>query len=320
MAVVPTITSITNTGSQLRITGRIAFDSSYVTGGEPLTARSIRLSQIDSINLQAESGYFFQTVYPTVRPPSVNLMVFEGGLSAFTPAGSNANTSAGTPAGTNGTSAVTGTAAAQIWTAGAYTPGGSNSSSLVTGTADAQAFTGTAPLTNLDLATPAFSGTGLTAAGQVITTTDNQTMTLNQCAGMWLVSATEATAPNLIKSNTAVSGAPAVLTVYGSANTDAGAYKIVKHAAPVGTNGSSSLSGASATGQTFSGNLAVLSGTNSTSAVTGTAAAQTFTGSALATHTHVFSGTPVAATVATQVANATNLSALSAVEFEAFGW
>ncbi len=44
------------------------------------------------------------------------------------------------------------------------------------------AFTGTAPLTSLDLATPAFSGTGLTAAGQVMTTTNNQTMTLNQCA------------------------------------------------------------------------------------------------------------------------------------------
>lgn len=80
----------------------------------------------------------------------------------------------------------------------------------------------------LNLATPAFSGTGLTAAGQVITTTDNQTMTLNQCAGMWLISATGATPPNLILSNTAVTGAPAVLTVQGSANTDAGAYKIVQ--------------------------------------------------------------------------------------------
>lgn len=80
----------------------------------------------------------------------------------------------------------------------------------------------------LNLAAPAFSGTGLTAAGQVITTTDNQTMTLNQCAGMWLISATGATPPNLILSNTAVTGAPAVLTVQGSANTDAGAYKIVQ--------------------------------------------------------------------------------------------
>jgi hypothetical protein len=106
-------------------------------------------------------------------------------------------------------------------------------------TAAAQTFTGTLPLAAVDLATPRFSGTGLTAAGQVITTTSTHTMTLNQCAGMWLVSATGATAPNLILSNTAVTGAPAVLTVQGSANTDAGAYKIVAPYAPVGTNASS---------------------------------------------------------------------------------
>ena len=97
-------------------------------------------------------------------------------------------------------------------------------------------FTGTDPVGSLNLATPAFSGTGLTAAGQVVTTTDNQTMTLNQCAGMWLIPATGATPPVLILSNTAVTGAPAVLTVQGAAMTDAGAYKIVKSIAPVGTN------------------------------------------------------------------------------------
>ena len=79
----------------------------------------------------------------------------------------------------------------------------------------------------LNLSAPVFSGTGTTAAGQVITTTDNQTMTLNQCEGMWLVQATGSTPPNLIISNTAVTGAPAVLTVQGAANTDAGTYKIV---------------------------------------------------------------------------------------------
>lgn len=128
--------------------------------------------------------------------------------------------------GTNGTSAVTGT--------GTYTDGATSGA--------------------LNLASPAFSGTGLTAAGQVITTTDNQTMTLNQCAGMWLISATGATPPNLILSNTAVTGAPAVLTVQGAASTDAGAYKIVK-------------------------NLTV----GSVTALSGTAAAQTFTGGGAAT-------------------------------------
>lgn len=124
------------------------------------------------------------------------------------------------------------------------------------GTNSAPVFTGTSPVSSLDLATPAFSGTGLTAAGQVMTTTDNQTMTLNQCAGMWLIPATGATPPMLILSNTAVTTAPAVLTVQGAAATDAGAYKIVKSLTPVGT-----------------------------------VAAPTFTGSALAGHTHTVTPT-----------------------------
>ncbi|MFH2075550.1 MAG: hypothetical protein ABIJ57_09425 [Pseudomonadota bacterium] len=97
------------------------------------------------------------------------------------------------------------------------------------------AFTGTSA-GSLDLATPAFSGTGLTAAGQVMTTTDNQTMALNQCAGMWLIPVTQATPPMLILSNTAVTGAPAVLTVQGAAATNAGTYKVVKNIVPVGSN------------------------------------------------------------------------------------
>ncbi|MDX1902138.1 MAG: hypothetical protein SFW66_09100 [Gammaproteobacteria bacterium] len=106
------------------------------------------------------------------------------------------------------------------------------------GTASAQTFTGSASA--LNLASPDFSGTGLTAVGQVLTTTDNQTMTLNQCAGRWLVKGTGATPPNLILSNTAVTGAPAVLTVQGAASTDAGTYKIVS-IIPVGTNATSSV-------------------------------------------------------------------------------
>lgn len=113
---------------------------------------------------------------------------------------------------------------------------------LATGSVAAPVFTGTSA-GSLNLAAPAFSGTGLTAAGQVITTTDNQTMTLNQCAGMWLLSATATTVPNLILSNTAVTGAPAVLTVQGSANTDAGAYKILKNIVPVGTNTAPAFTG-----------------------------------------------------------------------------
>lgn len=112
------------------------------------------------------------------------------------------------------------------------------------GTISAPVFTGTSA-GSLNLATPAFNGTGFATAGQVVTTTDNQTMTLNQCAGMWLIAdALTTTAPVLIVSNTAVTGAPAVLTVIGTAPaTDAGTYKIVKNIVPVGTNSAPTFTG-----------------------------------------------------------------------------
>jgi hypothetical protein len=127
-----------------------------------------------------------------------------------------------------------------------------------TGSVSAPTFTGTAPTADLNLATPAFSGTGLTAAGQVITTTSTHTMTLNQCAGMWLISATGATPPNLILSNTAVTGAAAVLTVQGSANTDAGAYKIVSSYTPAGTISAPTLTGTATLGMVEAANASNL--------------------------------------------------------------
>lgn len=103
-----------------------------------------------------------------------------------------------------------------------------------TASSSAPAFTGTDPVAAVNFASPVFSGTGQSSAGQVITTTDNQTMTLNQCAGMWFISAEHG--PYLIASNTAVTGAPAVLTIYGTApTTDAGTYRIFNGATPVGT-------------------------------------------------------------------------------------
>lgn len=101
----------------------------------------------------------------------------------------------------------------------------------VTGTT-APTFTGTAPLGAFNT-TAAFSGTGLSAVGQVLTSTDNQTMTLNQCAGMLLISATGNVV--VIVSNTAVTGAPAVFTVLGKATTDAGVYSVLNGLAPVGS-------------------------------------------------------------------------------------
>lgn len=114
------------------------------------------------------------------------------------------------------------------------------------GSAHTHTFTGDAPTT---ATTEAFTGTGFATAGQVVTTTDNQTMTLNQCAGMWLITATQA--PCLIESNTAVTGAPAVLTVYGLApTTDAGTYKILRAPTPAGSNANESAHTHSGTGLT----------------------------------------------------------------------
>ena len=118
------------------------------------------------------------------------------------------------------------------------TPSGTGASG-----ATAPEFTGTAA-TAAEI--NAFTGSGYATAGQVVTTTDNQTMTLNQCAGMWLITATKP--PCLIASNTAVAGAPAVLTVYGAAPaTTAEGYRILAAPTPVGTVASHTHTGPSHT-------------------------------------------------------------------------
>jgi hypothetical protein len=257
-------------GAQVTIIADAAFDSTYPTGGENLTAASVGLSRIDRIRVDGQkSGYLYDGVVAT-DTLSAKIIVYSTGSGA---GGNTGLTSGGTPAGTNGTSAVTGTG---------------------TGTATGGTFTGSTPPSSVNLTTPRFSGTGLTAAGQVITTTDNQTMLLNEAAGMWLLSATGATPPNLILSNTAVTNAPAVLTVQGAASTDAGTYRIV--------------TGPNAAGSVGSGVVTV-------SGLTATAAAQTFTGAALGTHLH----TVAASGGASEIPNGTDLSALTGVQIEIVG-
>lgn len=225
MGLVFTITRRENAGSETKIEGTVAWDSSYPTNGESFLAASLGLTQVNQLDLKSEAGYSFETDYANNK-----IKAFEGA------AGTTGATSGGTPA--------------------------------------AQPFIGTQPASAVNIATPKFSGTGQASSGQVITTTDNQTMTLNQCAGMWFVSATHG--PYLIASNTAVIGAPAVLTVVGTApTTDAGAYQILTGPTPAGTNGASA---------------------------------------ALATHTH-----SIGAGAGGEVPNATNLSALTAVDFTAYG-
>lgn len=257
-------------GSQKKVIGTFAFGSSYNnsgsdnTTGETISAVNLGLSRISRLKLQPESGYDFQVLYSAsgaeqVEPLSVRVKVFQGG------SGTTGNESSHTHA----VALDSGTSAA--------------------GSAHTHAFTGTASA--LNLASPVFSGTGLTAAGQVITTTDNQTMTLNQCAGMWLISATGATPPNLILSNTAVTGAPAVLTVQGSANTDAGAYKIVA-TLPVGTNA------------------------NESSHTHGPGTLADAASGAGSAHNH-----SIGAVAGGEVSNGTDLStALAIVQFEAYGY
>lgn len=164
-----------NAGSETKISGTIAFDDSYPTGGEALTLSKLPLKRVSNVLIETNSGYVFQYDYTNNK------------IIAYRSAGAT--------------------------------------------------FTGTAS-TSAEVS--AFTGTGQSSSGQVITTTDNQTMTLNQCAGMWFVSAVRG--PYYIVSNTAVTNAPAVLTVMGTAPvTDAGAYRIVKSPTPVGTNATAAL-------------------------------------------------------------------------------
>lgn len=116
----------------------------------------------------------------------------------------------------------------------------------VTTGASAPAFTGTAPTTAV---ASLVTGTGFATSGQVVTTSSNFTATLNQYANCLLITATQA--PCLIVSNTAVTGAPAVLTVFGAAPaTTAEDYKILRAPTPAGSNANESAHTHSGTGLT----------------------------------------------------------------------
>lgn len=155
------------------------------------------------------------------------------------------------------TKALSGSGSGLTFTGTPHTLAGTNSTSAVTGTAAAQAFTGTpAGIANN---TPVFSGTGYAAVGQVITTTGTFTMTLNQLAGMFFVSASGDVVE--IVSNTAVAGAVAVLTVRGKATTDLGAFDILTGPTPAGTNAASASLTATAAAQTFTGESYTPAGT-----------------------------------------------------------
>lgn len=224
------------------VNATIAFDSSYPTAGETINASAFGLAAFTRV---------------IVRPTGA---AAGGAGYTFNPLVSSDGT----------------TALIEVYVSAGFTPAGTNGTSSVT----AETFTGTAPAGVMNLATPAFSGTGYATSGQVITTTDNQTMAATTtAAGMWFVPVSGSKPPVLILSNTIVSGAPAVLTVQGIApTTDAGTYTIVRGVTPAGTNS------------------------------TATASAQTFT------------GTAVAAGVLTEVGSGVSLAALTAVPISVYGY
>lgn len=228
MAVAITNIKFHSSGDQASRTATITGDSSYPNpAGYALSASQFGLSFFTAITLGEASGYTIAAPDLSTPLASTHLHYFQGISSGTT----------GATTATNATSAVTGT--------GTYTDAATSGA--------------------LNVGTPVFSGTGQSSAGQVITTTDNQTMTLNQCAGMHFISATHG--PYIIASNTAVTGAPAVLTIYGTApTTDAGTYKIVRN---IGVGSVSALSGTAAaqvqsshTHTTGAGVLEVPNGTN----------------------------------------------------------
>lgn len=68
-------------GSELKRRGTIAFDSSYLTGGESLTAVSLGLTRFNRVTLYPKYGYIYETSYASIEPTSVSLKVIGGGGS-----------------------------------------------------------------------------------------------------------------------------------------------------------------------------------------------------------------------------------------------
>lgn len=93
-------------GNQYKVSGTLAFDNSYPTGGESVTAADIRLSNIKTFEIKGdEAGYAFDPSIAT-GGGSVTIKVYQGA------AGTTSSTSAGTPAGTVSTPVFTGNALA----------------------------------------------------------------------------------------------------------------------------------------------------------------------------------------------------------------
>ncbi|MBT9177513.1 MAG: hypothetical protein DDT20_01847 [Firmicutes bacterium] len=241
------------------VAGTIAFGSSYTVGGEDVSAITRLFKVCLNIVCNPVAGYLFEFVAVTSR-----LRVrFTSGAPAVSAEAAHVH-AVNLNAGVSGV-----------------------------GSPHTHTFAGATPTSALNLAAPAFSGSGLSAVGQVVTTGSLHTMALNECAGMWLVPATASLAAVLILSNTAVTSAAASLTVQGPAPTEAataGTWRIVRIVTPAGTIA------AEAVHTHGPGTLAsIASGPGSS-------------------HAHL-----VTPEVAREIPATTNLVALTAVEFVAVG-
>lgn len=80
MAITVVDTQRVSEGNKWKIIGTLALDNSYPTGGYAITPAQIGLSQIQSFDIQVESGYSFQYVEQTAKIKAYD-------VGGFTPAG-----------------------------------------------------------------------------------------------------------------------------------------------------------------------------------------------------------------------------------------
>lgn len=73
-------------GNKWEMTGLIAFDSSYPTGGELISAVDLGLAYMEVLNVNPRSGYIFDGVVAT-GGATANVIAYTSG--GFTPAGTN---------------------------------------------------------------------------------------------------------------------------------------------------------------------------------------------------------------------------------------
>ena len=102
MAITVTVKSTINLGNKWEITGTIAMDTSYATGGYPITARQVALAYIDDLILDdGYGGYLYAWDGPNSK---IKVFYPQGGSSAGTNDGSGTvKTGASTASAVNAT-------------------------------------------------------------------------------------------------------------------------------------------------------------------------------------------------------------------------